>query len=383
MKAQEGLYGYLFALPVILAVLAFTVYPIIAAFWYSFTDYNPLDAAKYRVFIVPSEELEIQYGILKDQVGDPALFSSEFEIVDFVENKLLMPLNDDQRTRLSSGFDQSAFFRDLKMGNLDQLIDFREMIGKYVKKGESIFGVAAPVFVAFKNYQKMFKDKYFWITLGNTIQYALIVVLIQTFLAVILAVVANSSRKGTTFFKLVFFLPSITSSAAISMIFLLVYTKPGILNRLLETVGISGLDWLQNPATALPAVMSMTIWTTAGYFMITFIAGLKKIPIEMYESASIDGASPGQMFWKITLPMLKPQILYVVTMGTIGCLQVFDQIYFLLPNLRNATLAFYIYKNAFHYGAMGYASSIAMMLFLLILLITSVQRKFFSQGEMS
>lgn len=122
--------------------------------------------------------------------------------------------------------------------------------------------------------------------------------------------------------------------------------------------------------------MLMNIWSTAGYFMVTFLAGLQDIPSTLYEAADIDGASGTQKFWKITLPLLRPQILFVIVMGTIGCMQVFDQIYFLINNMRNITISFYIYKNAFEYGNMGYASSLAIILFGIILLITFLQRKY-------
>jgi ABC-type sugar transport system permease subunit len=125
--------------------------------------------------------------------------------------------------------------------------------------------------------------------------------------------------------------------------------------------------------------MAMNICTTAGYFMITFLAGLQDIPKSIYEAASIDGAKGWTRFWKITMPLLRPQILFVMIMSTIGCLQVFDQIYFLIKNMRNITISFYIYKNAFEYGEMGYASSLAVVLFGVILFITFIQRKYIKE----
>jgi ABC-type sugar transport system permease subunit len=156
------------------------------------------------------------------------------------------------------------------------------------------------------------------------------------------------------------------------MIFWMIYSKPGVINRLFGT----SIDWLNEPNTALPAIMLMNIWTTAGYFMVTFLAGLQDIPDSIYEAAEIDGASGLTTFWKITMPLLRPQILFVAITGTIGCMQVFDQIYFLIKNIRNITISFFIYKNAFEYGKMGYASAVALVLFLIILAITAVQRKY-------
>ncbi|WP_206076309.1 carbohydrate ABC transporter permease [Marinitoga lauensis] len=161
----------------------------------------------------------------------------------------------------------------------------------------------------------MFKDQYFRISLFNAFFYSIIVVPVQTFLAIVLAVAANSKIKGIKFFKATFFIPAITSSAAISMIFWMIYSRPGILNRFLSIFGFQPIAWLENPNTALPAIMVMNIWTTAGYFMVTFLAGLQDIPTSIYEAARIDGASPSKIFWKITVPMLRPQILFVMIMG--------------------------------------------------------------------
>jgi ABC-type sugar transport system permease subunit len=232
-----------------------------------------------------------------------------------------------------------------------------------------------PEFVGFKNFREMFKDQYFWISLKNAFVYSIVVVPIQTLLAMLLAVAANMKIMGQRFFKTVFFLPAISSSAAISMIFWLIYSKPGVLNRLLSTFGFQAVDWLNEPNTALGAIMVMNIWTTAGYFMITFLAALQSIPSSIYEASQLDGAKFWKTFWKITMPLLKPQMLFVSIMGIIGCLQVFDQIYFLIKNMRNITISYYIYKNAFEYQRMGYASAIAMVLFLIIFAITTLQRK--------
>ena len=139
--------------------------------------------------------------------------------------------------------------------------------------------------------------------------------------------------------------------------------------------GFQPIDYLNEPGVALFAIMLMNIWSTAGYFMITFLAGLQDIPSSIYEAAMIDGANGWQTFWKITLPLLRPQIVFVSIMGTIGCMQVFDQIYFLIKNLRNITISFYIYKNAFEYGKMGYASALAVVLFAIILALSLIQRK--------
>ncbi len=138
------------------------------------------------------------------------------------------------------------------------------------------------------------------------------------------------------------------------MIFWLIYSKPGILNRILVTLlggfGFQPIDWLNNPNTALFAIMLMNIWSTAGLFYGYFLAGLQDIPLSLYEAAEIDGASSVQKFWKITLPLLRPQILFVIVMGTIGCMQVFDQIYFFDKQYEKHYPVFYIYKMRLNMG---------------------------------
>ncbi|NUU98936.1 ABC transporter permease [Marinitoga sp. 1154] len=273
-------------------------------------------------------------------------------------------------------FNTNKLLNDFISGKLNKEMKISQFMSIYLDKGASSFKKYIPNFLGFENFKRMFKDQYFKISLFNAFFYSIIVVPVQTLLAIVLAVAANSKIKGVKFFKATFFIPSITSSAAISMIFWMLYSRPGILNRFLSLFGFQPIAWLENPNTALPAIMVMNIWTTAGYFMITFLAGLQDIPVSIYEAARIDGASSSKIFWKITIPMLRPQILFVMIMGTIGTMQVFDQIYFLIKNMRNITISYYIYKNAFEYGNMGYASALALILFSIILTITFLQRKF-------
>jgi len=182
-------------------------------------------------------------------------------------------------------------------------------------------------FVGLGNYIELFQDKVFLIAIKNTIAYTIGVVPIQTLLALILAFIMNQKLKGRAFFRLAFYVPAITSSVVTSIIFVWIYSKPGLLNYLLSIIGMEGTDWLTNPSTALFAIMALNIWTTSGYFMISFLAGLQSIPNSLYEAAKIDGANQWQQFWKITVPMVRPVTYFVVVLGLIGCFQVFDQIY--------------------------------------------------------
>ena len=374
-KTKEAIAGYLFALPIIITILTFTIYPIFAAFYYSFTDYNPLNARNLETKFNPQEALEFHLGVFQTDVSSVDEIIDFFDLLSFIKYDVGVNLDETKEKIILENFDTQKLLKDFVHGKLNKEMKLSDFMSEYLKSGKKYFKRYIPNFLGFLNFKKMFNDQYFRISLFNTFFYTIIVVPVQTFLALVLAVAANSKIKGVKFFKLTFFIPSITSSAAISMIFWMIYSKPGILNRLLGYFGFQPIAWLENPNTALPAIMVMNIWTTAGYFMITFLAGLQDIPSSIYEAARIDGATPNKIFWKIILPLLRPQILFVATMGTIGCMQVFDQIYFLIKNMRNITISFYIYKNAFEYGNMGYASALSLVLFAIILSLTLIQRK--------
>jgi len=375
-KTKEAIAGYIFALPIILSILIFTIYPVFAGLYYSFTNYQPTEVQKFRMRFVPEEAMMIHTGIFLNE-GDVSHedVAAVFDPVNFVLYDVGVKLNDKQIEAVRKYLDCEELIEDFLAGNLRKEMSVADFMKKYMKAKSNLFKSYVPDFIGLSNFKKMLKDEYFWISLKNAFVYSGVVVPVQTLLAVLLAVAANMKIRGRKFFKVIFFLPSISSSAAISMIFWLIYSKPGVLNRLLSYVGLQPVDWLNNPSTALGAIMVLNVWTTAGYFMITFLAGLQGIPRSIYEAAEIDGARFWTRFWRITFPLLRPQILFVSTMGIIGCMQVFDQIYFLIKNMRNITISYYIYKNAFEYHNMGYASAIAMVLFLIILVITSIQRK--------
>ncbi|PNR94333.1 carbohydrate ABC transporter permease [Petrotoga sp. 9PWA.NaAc.5.4] len=379
-KTKEAISGYIFASPVIIIVLLFTIYPIIMIFYYSFTNFNPLETQKFKMPLNVQETIELHIGMFQSDVNSVEEVMSWFDLLFFIKYDVGINLTSEQEEAVLKYFDTQKLLEDFVSGKLNTVMTTSEFMTTYMTQEKSLFKKYKPQLVGLGNFRRMFNDDYVKISLFNTLLYTAIVVPIQTFLAVILAVAANLKVKGVKFYKVVFFLPAITSSAAISMIFWLIYSKPGILNRILVTLfgglGYQPIDWLNNPSTALFSIMLMNIWSTAGYFMITFLAGLQDIPTSLYEAADIDGASGLQKFWKITLPLLRPQILFVIVMGTIGCMQVFDQIYFLIENMRNITISFYIYKNAFEYGNMGYASSLALILFAIIMFITFLQRRY-------
>jgi len=374
-KIREAIAGYFLASPIIVTILVFTIIPIFQAAYYSFTNYDALFQQKYRVRFNAQEALENYFFVSPDENPSKEELLSLFDPVDFIELAVGVDLNAEQKKLVKREFDVEKLIEDFLNRKLDKTFVFSDFMKDYMKKEASVFAKYVPDFIGLANFSKAFKDRMFWISLKNAAVFSLVVTPVQTLLAIVLAVAANQRIRGVKFFKVSFFLPSITSAAAISMIFMLIYSKPGLLNRLLGYLGVGPIDWLGNVKTALPSIMAMNIWTTAGYFMVTFLAGLQDIPTSIIEASMIDGANAWVRFWKITIPMLRNQIIFVVTMGIIGTLQVFDQIYFLIKNQENITISMYIYQNAFNYGKMGYASAIAMILFLIIFSVTLVQRR--------
>lgn len=236
-------------------------------------------------------------------------------------------------------------------------------------------------FIGLANYIEVFKDPVFMKAVKNTIIYTIGVVPTQTILALFLAFMMNQKFRGRTLLRVMFYLPAITSSVVTSIIFVWIYSKPGLLNFLLSELGVtSNIDWLTNPRTVLVSIMMLNIWTTSGYFMISFLAGLQNIPVSLYEAADIDGASTWTKFWKITFPMVRPITYFVVVMSLIGCFQVFDQVFVMSsggPNNASTTMSYYAYKNSFKYFRFGFGAAAAVILAVIIFATTWLQKKYF------
>ncbi|BBJ28816.1 carbohydrate ABC transporter permease [Athalassotoga saccharophila] len=374
-RVREWIAGYLFILPIIIVVGVFVIYPIFASIYYSFTNYNPLRQMEYKNTFNLQDQLEQYLLIFSMKDLNVKDLLSQFDPADFIQTQLGIKLDKDQKAMIEKYFDSKKLMEDFVGLKTNKRMNGSQFMSEYMSKYKEMFSGYTPAWVGLKNFYQMINDSLFWKTLWNSIFFSIIVTPVQTFIALLLAVAANQKIRGIKFFKLSFYIPSITSSAAISMLFMLLYAKPGIINRFLGFIGIPPIDWLSNTSTALPAVMAMNIWTTAGYFMIVFLAGLQNIPKDLIEASELDGATGWTRFWKIIMPLVKPQISYVVTLGLIGTLQVFDQIYFLIQNQQNYTTAMYIYVNAFNYNQMGYASAIAVFFLAFIMVLTLVQRK--------
>jgi ABC-type sugar transport system permease subunit len=235
-------------------------------------------------------------------------------------------------------------------------------------------------FVWLNNYIEIFGDKIFYKAMLNTVLYTIGVVPVQTMLALFLAFVMNQKIRGRSFFRTAFYIPAITSSVVTSIIFVAIYSKEGLLNSLLGNLDIPPNDWLTNPRTALISIMMLNIWTTSGYFMVSFLAGLQNIPDSLYEAARLEGATQRQQFWHITVPMVRPVTYFVVVMSLIGCFQVFDQVFVMSdggPNNATTTMSYYVYQNGFRYFRLGYGAAAAIVLAGIIMIVTVVQKKYF------
>lgn len=247
------------------------------------------------------------------------------------------------------------------------------------------FGFTQPVFYGLKNYQIIWYDLThngaFLNSLENVIKYTVGVVTLQTIVALTLALLLNQKVRGRGIFRTVFYLPALTSSVAISLIFFWLYQKQGAINYLLSLIGIHGPAWLNDPNTALPAIMLLNIWTTAPTFMLVYLAALQDIPDTLIEAARVDGASPWQVIRHITIPLLRPTTFVVTALGTIGAFQVFDQVYVMQgpdcgPLRSTCTPVMIIYDTAFKNSLMGLACAEAFVLFVVIFTFTILQKRF-------
>lgn len=237
-----------------------------------------------------------------------------------------------------------------------------------------------PVYVGGENFAAVFRDSIFWKSMGNTLIYICIVVPLTLLTSLILALLTNRKLPFMKFYRAAFFLPMVTSTVAISMVWLFIYQPyGGVLNTILEGVGISNPPhWLQNEFWARFAVSIVMIWLKVGYYYIIFDAGLKNIPTELYEAAEIDGANAFTKIKNITLPMLSSVMFFVSVMLFIDVFNMFNEVYIMTaggPNYSTYTLSMYIYFYAFTEFDMGRAAVASWVLFALVGVVTLIQFK--------
>jgi len=233
-----------------------------------------------------------------------------------------------------------------------------------------------PEFIGLDNYVRMFtRDPLFWKSLKITTIYTVSYVTLDLILALVLALLLNQRIRGIGVFRTVYYLPSVLAGVAYVVMWMWMFNpQAGLINTLLSYVGIQGPRWLQSPQWALPALIIMGLWSV-GRSMVIYLAGLQDIPAVLYEAAKIDGASRWQEFWKITLPLLTPAILFNLVFGIIMTFQSFTNVYVATNGgPLNSTLFYvvYLYRKAFEHLSMGYASAMAWILLLIVLACTLI-----------
>jgi len=235
-------------------------------------------------------------------------------------------------------------------------------------------------FVGVANYQEILHDSIFWISLKNTVLYSFVKVPINLILSLLLAILLNKKIHGRNFFRTISFLPSVCSSVSVAIIWkpLLESTKNGLVNHFLSYLGISAIPFLSSTLWSMPSVIGVGIWKELGFFMIIYLAGLQGIPSMYYEAAEIDGANAKVKFFHITLPLIAPTTFFAFVTSLIGSFQIFDLTSVLTdggPANSTNTLVMYIYQNGFKWFRMGYASALALILFIIIFIVTITQNQ--------
>ncbi|MGH4038201.1 MAG: carbohydrate ABC transporter permease [Sphaerochaeta sp.] len=230
-------------------------------------------------------------------------------------------------------------------------------------------------FVGLSNYSKLFKDRSFILSIGNTLKYTIIEVPISIIISLVLAQLLNGKIKGKDIYRTIFFLPMVVAPAAIAMVWKWMYNSEfGLINNIFHI----SVNWISSPSIAIFSIAFIGIWSDVGYNMILFIAGLQEVPTDYYEAADIDGASGFRKFYNITIPMISPMIFFVVVTRVLAALKVFDFIYMIISRANPAlektqSLVYLFYTSAFVENEYGYSSAIVVVLLLIILLITALQ----------
>lgn len=242
------------------------------------------------------------------------------------------------------------------------------------------YNVFTPMkFVGFGNYIRAFKDTYFIIALKNICLYVIMYVPAVVILSFLLAVLLNNKIRGIKVFRVMFYLPCLTSTIASAIVFKwLMNPTNGLLNNILTSLGLPPGTWLNNSRTAMVSIVIICVWSTLASNIMIYLAALQNVPESVYESARLDGAGRFKQTLHITLPLVAPTTFFVLTMALIGAFQVFDQIYVLTsggPAHATTVPLYLIYTNAFKESQMGYACAQAMVLFLIIMVVTVIQQK--------
>lgn len=232
--------------------------------------------------------------------------------------------------------------------------------------------ISTPEYVGLDNFREMLADDTFWMAFRHSLIY-LLVTPILIVLSVILAIIVNRPLRGISFFRGIYYLPVISGTVAIGIAWQWLFARQGgLINGALQALGLidTAVPWLISPDYTLAIAMLVTVWTGVGYYMVVFLAGLQAIPLDLYEAAAIDGASRLQQHLNVTVPGLRPSIIFVFIISSLSALKVFDEVYVLTNGTGGVldsgiTMVFYLWKQAFQLQNAGYASAVAVALLLL------------------
>jgi multiple sugar transport system permease protein len=248
-------------------------------------------------------------------------------------------------------------------------------------------GLTPPVFSGLDNYITMARDPYFLEAMYNTF-FLMIGIPIGLVISLALALAMNRKMRGSTFFRTVYYVPVISSIAAVAILWQWAFNGDfGLINQILALVGIDGPNWLQDTATVKPALIIMAIWKGLGFSMLLYLAALQSVPRHLYEAAALDGAGAWDQFRHITVPMVRPVTFFLVVTSVIGGSQVFVEINIMTPTggpeFSSATIVWYIWQKAFDNLQMGYASAMSIVLGLMVFLITFIQFRLNRRNQFS
>jgi multiple sugar transport system permease protein len=241
-------------------------------------------------------------------------------------------------------------------------------------------GLTSPELVGIDNYKRLVADDpFFRETVRNTLYFVAGHIPLTIVVAMALALLCNYQMRGISLFRTAYFMPAVSNVVAISVVWFWFYQpRDGVLNGLLETIGIDGPAWLSDIKWAMPAVIIVSVWQGVGYPMVILLAGLQGIPESLYDASKVDGSTARQRFFDITLPLLTPSLFFLLITQFISSFQVFGIIFVMTnggPANATSVYIYYLYENAFSFGRMGYASAMAWLLFAVIALVTFVQWK--------
>lgn len=232
-------------------------------------------------------------------------------------------------------------------------------------------------FIGLDNFVRLFSSPTFWRSLQNTVVFALVIVPVQSAIALGLALLINAKVRGVNFFRTVYFLPVVTSMVVVSMLWLFMYQPNGLINVLLGKIGIEGPDWLGDPRTALFSIIVLSIWQAVGMHMVIWLSGLQTIPGELYEAAALDGAGPWGQFLHVTWPGLRQTATFILITITIAAFSLFTQVNIMTqggPLDSTSTVVFQAVRTGFQQQQTGYASAISLVFFAIVLVVSLIQR---------